>query len=139
MPITYQTTTKNINWQDLESLFSAVGWPDMKASRIKKAFSNSSFVRFVFDQEKLVGVGRTVDDGEFYGWIVDLAVHPDYQGRGIGKTILSELEQAMKPFFTTMLTSVPNKEEFYQNQGWCKQSSAYIYPRSEQQKKYFAE
>ena len=38
----------------------------------------------------LVGMGRAIGDGLFYQ-IVDIAVEPDHQGRGIGKAIVSSL------------------------------------------------
>ena len=39
--------------------------------------------------------------------------------------------------FTTMLTAVRGKGGFYEKQGWVKQSDAYIFPRSESQKRNF--
>jgi ribosomal protein S18 acetylase RimI-like enzyme len=37
-----------------------------------------------------VGMGRAIGDGLFYQ-IVDIAVQPEHQGRGIGKAIMSHL------------------------------------------------
>ena len=42
-----------------------------------------------------VGMGRAVGDGLFYQ-IVDIAVDPAHQGRGIGKTIVSALMTELK-------------------------------------------
>jgi hypothetical protein len=45
----------------------------------------------------------------------------------------------LKPFLTTMLTAAPGKSGFYEKLGWHKQRSAYILPRSEEQKRSFTE
>ncbi|WP_228027586.1 GNAT family N-acetyltransferase [Bacillus fonticola] len=42
-----------------------------------------------WDENTLVAMGRIIgDDGLFYQ-VVDIAVSPSFQGKGIGKTILS--------------------------------------------------
>ena len=55
---------------------------------IKSAFERSSFVRFAYSNNILVGFGRTVDDGKYYALIVDLVIHPDFQNQDIGTNIL---------------------------------------------------
>ena len=44
-----------------------------------------------------VGMGRVIGDGLFYQ-VVDLAVEPGHQGRGIGKAIMSELMRQLSEF-----------------------------------------
>lgn len=139
MDIDYTDNAERVDWPEVAALFKSVGWGDRDPVLIENAFKRSTFVRFAFVDLKLVGVGRTVDDGVFYGWIVDLAVLPDYQGNGIGSHLLKELEHDLKPFVTTMLTAVPGKHGFYERHGWLKQSGAYIFPRSDAQIRDFAE
>lgn len=139
MNIQYTNSVENINWEDVSNIFKVVGWGERIAENVKLSFQRSSFVRFAYVDNELVGVGRTVDDGYYYGWIVDLAVLPKHQGKGIGTKILSELESDLKPFLTTMLTAAPGKSGFYEKRGWYKQRSAYIWPRSEEQKRSFSE
>jgi ribosomal protein S18 acetylase RimI-like enzyme len=43
----------------------------------------------------VVGIGRAVGDGLFYQ-IVDIAVDPKHQGRGLGKTIVAALMTELK-------------------------------------------
>ncbi len=139
MNIEYQNTIVGANWEHVCSIFDRVGWGVRSANRVESAFKSSSFVRFAYSGEELVGFGRTVDDGSFYGWVVDLVVHPDYQRLGIGKHILRELEADLKPFITTMLVAAQGANGFYEKQGWHKIRSAYIYPRSEKQIDIFAD
>jgi GNAT superfamily N-acetyltransferase len=44
---------------------------------------------------RAVGMGRAIGDGLFYQ-IVDIAVQPDHQGRGLGKGIVTSLIQELR-------------------------------------------
>ncbi len=134
MKIQYKDNLDEIDWSQVSDIFERVGWGKRPFEQIKAAFEKSSFVRFAYSDNELVGMGRTVDDGVFYAWVVDLAILPDYQGKGIGTIILSELEKDLTTFTSTMLTAAPGKSGFYEKRGWSKQASAYIWPRSEKQK-----
>ena len=134
MSIKYKHITKDINWNSVSELFEAVGWGSRKPEELAEAFSMSSHVRFAFEDEKLIGFGRTVDDGKYYAQIVDLVISPEFQGKGIGSKILSDLRKALEGYYFTTLTSAVGKETFYTNQGWVQQKTAYIWPRSEKQR-----
>jgi GNAT superfamily N-acetyltransferase len=49
------------------------------------------FVCFCYDGDALVGAGRALADGLDCACIADVAVHPDHQGRGLGKAIVTHL------------------------------------------------
>jgi GNAT superfamily N-acetyltransferase len=139
MNIRYLNKSDGVDWQQVSNLFKEVGWGARSPEKIKSAFQKSSFVRFAYIDDQVVGVGRTVDDGQYYGWIVDLAILPKFQGKGIGSHILNELEKDLAPYISTMLTAAPGKSGFYEKLGWLKQSAAYIWPRSEEQKRAFTD
>lgn len=44
---------------------------------------------------RVVGMGRAVGDGLFYQ-IVDIAVEPEHQGKGVGKGIMARLMEALE-------------------------------------------
>lgn len=46
----------------------------------------------LFDGDRLVGIGRVIGDGGCFFTLVDLAVDREYQGRGLGKRILTALD-----------------------------------------------
>ena len=41
--------------------------------------------------EETIGMGRIVGDGGFFCQIVDICVHPNFQGKGFGKLIMAHL------------------------------------------------
>ena len=105
---------------------------------LKESFQKSSYVRIAYENEKLVGFGRTVDDGRYYALIVDLLVDPEYQRKGIGTAILKELKDDLDGYIFTSLTATIGKESFYQKQGWKEQMSAFFWPRSKKQEELYS-
>ncbi len=63
----------------------------------------------------------------------DLIVHPEFQGKGIGSSILAYLKDSLEGYIFTTLTTAVGKESFYEQQGWKKQTTSYIWPRSAKQ------
>lgn len=135
MGIVYNSDLTQLDWLRISELFFLVGWGQRPPEDIEAAFSKSSFVRFAYSDGVLVGFGRTVDDGKYYASIVDLIVHPEFQGKGIGSSILAYLKDALEGYLFTTLTTAVGKGSFYEQQGWKKQTTGYIWPRSAQQEK----
>ena len=122
----------------MSDIFEAVGWGRRNQRELKQSFEKSSYVRIAYDNEKIVGFGRTVDDGQYYALIADVLIDPEYQRKGIGATILKELKDELEEYRFTTLTAAPEKDVFYQSQGWKKQNSAYIWPRSKKQEELYS-
>ncbi|EEF58980.1 GNAT family N-acetyltransferase [Pedosphaera parvula] len=131
--IHYQHTTENLSWENLSTLFQSVGWGPRSASELQDAFSKSTHLIFAYDQNQLVGCGRTVDDGKYYCLIVDVIVAPTHQRRGIGTHIIDHLKQQTRDYLFCTLTAAPDKASFYETLGFRKQQTAYIVPRTEKQ------
>ncbi|MGR3779586.1 GNAT family N-acetyltransferase [Bacillus paramycoides] len=79
---------------------------------------NSVFSVIVKDNHNIIGMGRIVGDGAIYFYIQDIVVHPDYQGKGIGKEIMKVLmkyleENAPDKAFVGLFAS-KGKGEFYE-------------------------
>jgi N-acetylglutamate synthase-like GNAT family acetyltransferase len=125
--IEYETGTDTINWESLVELYyhtdGVVGLGRQKnLEKIKESFLNTYKVITVWGNEKIIGAGRMLSDGVCYGWIHDIAVHPDYQKKGIGKKLMKELMKGEKLLFG--LTSAFCAEQFYYNLGFKKHKTA---------------
>ncbi len=82
---------------DLKELFSSVGWKSAEAPEmLQKAFISASHVVSAWNNETLVGIIHSMDDGIWCANIDCLVVHKKYQGRGISKLLLSELLKDLK-------------------------------------------
>ncbi|MDY6936740.1 MAG: GNAT family N-acetyltransferase [Cyanobacteriota bacterium] len=55
------------------------------------ALSNSNPVITVWDGERLIGFARATSDGIFRATIWDVAIHPEYQGVGLGSKLVETL------------------------------------------------
>ena len=134
MTLSFHKTSKGVNWLDVAAIFYSVGWGERNPKDIESAFSQSSCVRFVYDSDRLIGFGRTVDDGKYYAMVADLVIDSQYQGNGIGTRLLKEIQESMNGYQFLTLTSAVGKDKFYEKQNWKRQTSAFIWPNSEKQK-----
>lgn len=124
MQFQWQYTDKSINWQALSDLYRAAPLGDKPPEALRKAFRNSMFKCFVFDSDRLVGVGRALADGVDCSYICDVAVLPDYQGDGLGKAIVSKLVARSSEHKKIILYANPGKEGFYMKLGFRQMHTA---------------
>ncbi len=75
-------------------LFETTGWNKeycLSPDELYIALENSWYSLFYYSGERLVGCGRIISDGTCHALILDMIVHPDFQGKGIGGKILEDL------------------------------------------------
>lgn len=90
---------KKFTKEQVEQLFLAVNWVSGKyPERLYKALMNSSTVLTVWDDEKLVGLTRVLDDTEMLAQIHYVLVHPDYQGKGIAGSMIERIKEKYRDF-----------------------------------------
>lgn len=105
--------------EDYIYLCTSVGWKDfMNFDVAETSIKNSVFSVVVKEKQNVIGMGRIVGDGAIYFYIQDIVVHPDHQGKGIGKEIMSALmkyleENAPDKAFIGLFAS-KGKAEFYE-------------------------
>lgn len=108
---------------EFNALRELAGWPVLDPAVTKKGLSNSLFGVCVFDaNHTLIGMGRIVGDDAIYLHISDVIVHPDYQRKGIGRIIMTELMKyvdsvAAKNTHVGLMCS-KGREKFYAELGF---------------------
>ncbi len=113
MELIIQKNCTDIDWELVPKILELVGMGFHEPSAHRKAFENSTSVIFVLDGTKLIGFGRAISDNAYQAAIYDVAVIPEYQGKGIGKLIVNNLAQSL-PGFNFILFASPGKEKFYE-------------------------
>lgn len=109
-----ESTNKDLTGEQINALRLSVGWCTKRSEeKWREILDKSSFVYSVFDKDKLVGMGRIVEDGVmcmFY----DILVHKDYQNQGIGKMIMNNLLAFTedKKFSSISLFADPDNKDF---------------------------
>ncbi|MCF6245295.1 MAG: GNAT family N-acetyltransferase [Sulfurovum sp.] len=114
----------DINWKDLSHLYSIAPLGDKPVDMLQTAFTNSAFTYFVYDDALLIGVGRALADGVDSAYLCDIAIHPEYQGLGLGKAITQKLLDSVKGYSKIILFANIGKESFYEQLGFAKMTTA---------------
>lgn len=90
----------------------------------KIALQNSIFAVTLRNNsdKQLIGMGRVIGDGGCFFQIVDIAVDPIYQGKGLGKMIMTEImdyldENAPKDSYVSLIADVP-ADRLYEKYGF---------------------
>lgn len=87
---------KKIDLDALFGLYTAVGWSaytnDIR--QLALGIQQSLEVITVWHEQQLIGLIRSVGDGETILYIQDLLVHPAYQNKGIGTQLIEKMVQA---------------------------------------------
>ena len=120
----------DLDWEDVARLFRLAPLGDKDPKDIALAFSNSMFKCFVFEDFELIGAGRALADGINTAYLCDIAVHPDYQGLGIGKGIVNELLDLCAGHKKVLLYANPGKEDFYRKLGFKSMNTAMAWFRN---------
>ena len=76
---------------ELGAMLNAAAGSTYSVAELESVIAHSTAYVTARDGERLVGFGRLLSDGAIIAYLNNLAVHPDYQGRGIGKAVLATL------------------------------------------------
>jgi ribosomal protein S18 acetylase RimI-like enzyme len=110
--IEFHNNHSRVDWQELEGLFTLTKLGGRKGDKLRRAFLNSQVVCYAYDGDRLVGVGRAITDGEYHAFVYDVAIHPRYQGRGLGTKVVRTLLNRL-PVWRTMLVASADVQPFY--------------------------
>lgn len=80
-----------ISADDFYLLRDSVGWKKVPVFELRVALENSMYVVGIYENDSLVAMGRMVGDKVFKGLLTDIIVSPDYQNKGYGKIVVTEL------------------------------------------------
>ena len=80
--------------------------------------ANANLIITAWDQEKLVGIARTLTDFSYVAYLADLAVDEQYQKRGIGKQLIEETKSHLNSECMIVLLAAPKANDYYQKIGF---------------------
>lgn len=81
---------------DYRRLRSVAGLSPKSAEAAARGLANTLFGVSVLKEDRAIGMGRIIGDGGCFFVVVDIAVQPEYQGRGLGKKIMSALDSWLR-------------------------------------------
>ena len=118
------STEREIDLIELERLCDAVGWSRRPLRRVRKALQHSLLRVGLWRHDpripKLVGFARCTGDGVVEATVWDVAVHPHYQGAGMGKALMVYVLDQLRAMEVdrVSLFADPDVVGFYRAQGW---------------------
>jgi N-acetylglutamate synthase-like GNAT family acetyltransferase len=118
--------------QRIVKLYNDAGLPrpTRDPKRIKAMFENSDLIITAWDEDKLVGVSRTITDWVWCSYLADLAVSPDYKRSGIGKELIDLTREKIGEQSMLLLLSVPTAMDYYPKVGFVRENRAFTIHRT---------
>lgn len=107
---------------EILDLYNSVGWfaYTKEPSVLERAFEHSLLTLAAYDGRNLIGMIRTVGDGETIVFIQDLLVHPQYQRKGVGSALVRAAAEQFRNVRQIQLTTDDTTQTvvFYKSLGF---------------------
>lgn len=124
MPVVWSHSIDGLDWNELSALYDAAPLGNKNPEQSEDRIYEQHVQLLVYEDGKLVGVGRALADGVDCSYICDVALLPSHQGLGLGKQIVAKLVALSSGHKKIILYSVPGKESFYKKLGFKRMSTA---------------
>lgn len=114
--------SKQLPLDQLINLYNSVGWSAYTTDPavLNQAIINSLDVITAWKNQRLIGLIRTVGDGQTILYIQDLLVAPSFQQQGIGTKLMQQILNKHKNIRQKLLLTENETQTlfFYQKQGF---------------------
>ncbi len=88
--------------------------------------TNSNLIVSAWQDDKLIGIARSLTDFHYACYLSDLAVSKDYQRSGIGKQLQILTQEQLGPRCKIILLAAPAANEYYQHIGFSHNPRCWI-------------
>lgn len=110
---------KEIAQELILELYHALEWSSAKKpDKLYNALMNSDSLISAWDEDRLVGMGNAISDGYLVVYYAHLLVHPEYQGKGIGRMIVKKMQEKYGDFHQQTLVADGEAVDFYKKCGF---------------------
>lgn len=120
--------------QEIAALYLANNWSSgKKPDLVRKALEKSDSLVVARRGGALVGLVNALSDGHLVVYYPHLIVHPDYQGKGIGRALMERIMKGYAEIHQQVLISDDHAEPFYRKLGFTLADGTkpmWIYDRS---------
>jgi len=110
-----------IEIDEVKNLYALNNWSSAENPDVLiKALRNSDSLVTARISGVLLGIGNAISDGFLVVYYPHLLVHPDHQGKGIGKAMMQALKIKYSDFHQQMLSADEKAVKFYESCGFKK-------------------
>lgn len=110
---------------------SGIKRPIDQLERIERMIKNSDINLTAWDGQQLVGIARAITDYSYCCYLSDLAIHKDYQNKGIGKELVQRIQEILGDEVALILLASAVAMDYYPHIGFEKSENAFRIPRKE--------
>ena len=96
---------------------------------IEGMLENSNLMVTAWHKEQLIGIARSVTDFHYAFYLSDLAVHKNYQQRGLGKTLQNLTQKQLGPRCKLILLAAPDANSYYEKLGFTSNPRCWVLER----------
>ena len=119
------TFGNKISVDEFNFLRESAGWNKIENNLALKSITNALRIITAIVDGKIVGLTRVCGDGGYTIFITDVIILPEYQGKGIGKKLMTGAIKYIKDGFLkngqsvfVNLMAAKGKERFYEQFGF---------------------
>jgi GNAT superfamily N-acetyltransferase len=118
------STDRDVDLYELEELCDRVGWARRPLRKVKKAIQYSFLVVSMWEvkgnRKRLIGFARATSDYAFNATIWDVVVDPDFQSKGLGKSLMKYTIKKLRSEDISNITlfADPQVVNFYRKLGF---------------------
>ncbi len=115
--VTLKQDIANVDWQALAAVYGETLGPEDPA-QLARTWAKSYATVLAYADDRLVGAGRAISDGEREALIVGVVVLPAYQRKGIGSRMMAALTEAVKGTAILLTCEEDENVSFYEKAGF---------------------
>ena len=93
---------------------------------LQAMLQNAPLLVTAWHKTALIGVARSVTDFAYCCYLSDLAVHEDYQRRGLGRALIETTFLELGPRCKIVLRAAPQAQEYYAHLGLTAVDNAWL-------------
>lgn len=110
--VDYSIERRTPNLEEYLHLRKTAGLTPFSRAAAEMGLKGTIFAVVVLHDGQAVGMGRLIGDGGCFFQVTDIAVHPDHQGRGLGKLIMAAVMEHVNSnlsatAFVSLIADVP--------------------------------
>ncbi|MHB8455635.1 MAG: GNAT family N-acetyltransferase [Acidiferrobacterales bacterium] len=92
---------------------------------------NSNLMVTAWSHGKLIGIARSMTDFHYACYLSDLAVHREYQKKGIGKRLQIMTQEKLGPKCKLILVAAPAANSYYEHIGYKNNPGCWVLDREQ--------
>ncbi len=115
--VTLKQDIENVDWQAVADVYAETLGPEDPA-QLERTWAKSYATVLAYADDRLVGAGRAIADGEREALIVGVVVLPAYERKGIGSRMMAALTEAVKGTAILLTCEEDENVSFYRNAGF---------------------